>query len=38
MGIFKPSMYKKSIFDIDYKKLQEQGISCLVFDLDNTLG
>ena len=38
MGMFKPSMYKKSIFDIDYKKLQEQGITCLVFDLDNTLG
>ncbi len=38
MGIFKPSMYKKSIFDIDYKKLQDQGITCLVFDLDNTLG
>ena len=38
MGIFKPSMYKKNIFDINYSKLKEQGITCLVFDLDNTLG
>ena len=38
MGIFKPSMYKKNIFDINYNKLKEQGITCLVFDLDNTLG
>ena len=38
MGIFKPTMYKKNIFDIDYQKLKEMGIRCLVFDLDNTLG
>ena len=38
MGIFKPTMYKKNIFDIDYKKLKKEGIPCLVFDLDNTLG
>ena len=38
MGIFKPDMYKKTIFDISYSKLKEQGIRCLVFDLDNTLG
>lgn len=38
MGIFKPNMYKKNIFDIDYDKLKEMGITCLVFDLDNTLG
>jgi len=38
MGIFKPKMYKKSIFDIDYNHLKELGITCLVFDLDNTLG
>ena len=31
-------MYKKNIFDIDYKKLKKIGIKCLVFDLDNTLG
>lgn len=38
MGIFKPDMYKKNIFEIDYNKLKELGITCLVFDLDNTLG
>ena len=38
MGIFKPSMYRKNIFDINYEKLKEKGIRCLVFDLDNTLG
>lgn len=32
-----PDIYKKSIFDIDYKKLKENGIKCLLFDLDNTL-
>ena len=31
-------MYKKNIFDIDYDKLKKNGIKCLVFDLDNTLG
>ena len=34
MGIFKPTMYKKNIFDIDYKK----GIRCLVFFFFFTLG
>ncbi len=38
MGIFKPTMYKKNIFDINYEKLKSLGITCLVFDLDNTLG
>ncbi len=38
MGIFKPSIYKKTIFDIPYDKLKKEGIRCLVFDLDNTLG
>ncbi len=38
MGIFKPTMYRKNIFEIDYQKLKEKGIRCLVFDLDNTLG
>ncbi len=38
MGLFRPKIYQKSIFDIDYKKLKESGIRCLVFDLDNTLG
>lgn len=38
MGIFKPKMYKKNIFEIDYEKLKSLGIKCLIFDLDNTLG
>lgn len=38
MNIFKPTMYRKSIHDINYKKLKKMGIRCLVFDLDNTLG
>ncbi len=38
MNIFRPKIYKKSVFDIDYEKLKNKGITCLVFDLDNTLG
>lgn len=32
-----PKMYKKTIFDINYKKLKKMGIKVLAFDLDNTL-
>jgi len=32
-----PNMYKKNIFDIDYKLLKSKGIKCIIFDLDNTL-
>ena len=38
MNFFKPSIYKKNIHEINYKKLKKDGIKCLVFDLDNTLG
>ena len=38
MGLFKPTMYKPTIYDIDYQSLKEKGIKCLVFDLDNTIG
>lgn len=38
MGYFKPTKYYKDIYSIDYKKLKEEGINCLIFDLDNTLG
>ncbi len=31
-----PDMYCKSIYDIDYTKLKEKKIKCLLFDLDNT--
>ena len=38
VSLFRPDMYKKNIFEIDYKKLKKDGIKCLIFDLDNTLG
>lgn len=34
---FKPTMYKKSIYDINYNLLKKQKIKVLIFDLDNTL-
>ena len=36
MDNFVPDMYQKSIYHIDYEKLYENGIRCLLFDLDNT--
>lgn len=36
MDNFIPDMYQKSIYHIDYEKLKEDGIKCLLFDLDNT--
>ena len=38
MGLFLPNRYHKTIFDINYKSLKEEGIKCIIFDLDNTLG
>ncbi len=32
-----PDMYQQSIYTIDYSKLLNKGIKCLLFDLDNTL-
>ena len=32
-----PDMYYKDIFSINYKKLKDIGIKCLLFDLDNTI-
>ena len=37
MENFVPDIYKESIYTIDYKKLKQSGIKCLLFDLDNTL-
>ena len=37
MNKYIPKMYKKSISDIDYDKLKNLNIKCLMFDLDNTL-
>ena len=36
MDNFIPDMYQKSIYHINYEKLKEDGIMCLLFDLDNT--
>ena len=36
MDIFVPDMYQKSIYLINYEKLYDDGIRCLLFDLDNT--
>lgn len=32
-----PNMYKKNIFDIDYKKLKKLKMTNLIFDIDNTI-
>ena len=32
-----PDMYQQSIYTIDYHKLLDKGIKCILFDLDNTL-
>ena len=37
MKVFIPNRYYKSIYDIDYKKLRNEGIRALLFDSDNTL-
>lgn len=37
MEKFVPDVYQKSIYAINYQKLWNQGIKCLLFDLDNTL-
>ena len=37
MSVFKPFVYQKNIFSIDYDKLKEKGFSLLIFDLDNTI-
>lgn len=37
MGMFKPKMYYRSVFDINYDKLKNKSIKVLIFDLDNTI-
>ncbi len=36
MNNFVPDIYQKSIYHIDYDKLLDDGIKCILFDLDNT--
>lgn len=37
MEKYVPDLYQKSIYAIDYDKLKNRGIKCLLFDLDNTI-
>lgn len=37
MEVYIPDIYVKSVYKIDYDKLKESGIKCLLFDLDNTI-
>ncbi len=37
MEKYVPDMYQKSIYEINYQRLFDRGIKCLLFDLDNTL-
>lgn len=37
MEMYIPDIYQKSVHAIDYQKLINRGIKCLLFDLDNTL-
>lgn len=34
---FVPDIYAQSIFTIDYDKLKERNIKCILYDLDNTI-
>ena len=38
MERYKPDIYQKDIFHIDYSSLYQKGIRVLLFDLDNTVG
>ena len=37
MDILVPDIYAKSIYSINYEKLKQNGIKCLLIDLDNTI-
>lgn len=37
MELYVPDIYKKSVNAIDYDSLKNNGIKCILFDLDNTL-
>ena len=37
MGIMRPKLYYKSVFEINYSLLKEKNIKVLIFDLDNTI-
>lgn len=37
MEIYIPDCYQKSIFDVNYELLKSKGVTCLLFDVDNTI-
>lgn len=37
MEKYLPDMYQKSIYTVNYEKLMDNGVKCVLFDLDNTL-
>ncbi len=37
MKDYLPDIYQKSIYTIDYSKLLNRGIKCILYDLDNTI-
>lgn len=37
MEIFRPKIYQKNIFQIDYDSLRKKDIKLIIFDLDNTI-
>ncbi len=37
MENYVPDIYQKSIYTVDYNKLKNNGIKCILFDLDNTI-
>ncbi len=37
MKKFFPSIYQKTIHDVDYAQLKKKNVTCLIFDLDNTI-
>ena len=37
MRVFRPRVYYKSIFDVNYNLLKKKNIKAIIFDLDNTI-
>lgn len=37
MNMCIPDIYQKSVFEVNYKKLFDRGIKCILFDINNTL-
>jgi hypothetical protein len=37
LKMFYPSIYYKSVYDVDFKKYYEEGYRGIIFDIDNTL-